>query len=246
MIFVCPVFPGENGALAAFSRLYAFPRNPDSPPSDGFCIMDSGAYGLHQRGGQMDASYIRKLANFYHPRVNDSVFAIAPDEFLNPAVSQQRFSSWHKQHSIPVVPVIQFHRMRHLDLYEILRQSAFYLKFREAIPTRQGRPFVCISNPGLWAQDCSGMGYAVRKMRDQWGDLWLHNLGAGWQPADVRAWQRLGCFDSIDSISYYSDAQRNLRWSYMGVSADLETPWQILAVHNARMAALAAGQAVDR
>src|SRR5690606_23031943 len=132
-------------------------RKPDAPPPSGFCIMDSGAYGLHQRGGVMDAAYVRKLANHYRRRVSENCFGIAPDEFLNPQVSMQRFQVWHLQHSIPVVPVIQFRKMRQLDLYEVVRQSKFYLRHRDKIPTWQGKPFIAISNPGLWAHDCRGL-----------------------------------------------------------------------------------------
>jgi hypothetical protein len=241
MIYVCPVFPGESGQLAAFNRLYAFPRKPDPAPSDGFCILDSGAYGLHQQGMVMDKIYVHKLASFYRSRVSENVFAIAPDEFLNPTVSKQRFANWQDRYGIPVVPVIQFKRIKRLDLYAMLQQSAFYLGYRDVIPTWQGRPFIAISNPGLRAFDCKSLAEGIKVLRRDWGDVWLHNLGAGWSPEDIRRWRDLDCFDSMDSIAYYTDALRGLRWSHTGIAADPDSPFPELALHNAQIALLILG-----
>ncbi len=229
-----PPFP-ELAAIASSGQKHIVFRAVRNPPG-GFCTLDSGAYGLYQRGGTMDARYILLLANFYRRHTSEAVFAVAPDEFLNPFVSQQRFIAWQQQYAIPVVPVIQFQKMKRLDLYLLLKQSAFYLRYRDALPRWQGRPVVAISNPGLWAHESTMLAKGIELLRREWGGVWLHNLGAGWSSDDIRRWRDLGCFDSIDSIAYYTSAQQHRRWSHVGESDDPQTRWQTLALHNAQVA----------
>jgi hypothetical protein len=246
VIYVCPVFPGENGELADFCRLYAFPRKPAPPPPGGFCLLDSGAFGLSQRKQVMDARYISILRRFYQKRVSSCVFGIAPDEYLNPQVSQRRFASWRKQAGPAIVPVIQLSARRRLDLHLIVSQSRFYLSYRDELPQWRGRPFVAISNPGLLAAESGMLKHAVGIIRQDWGDVWLHNLGAGWSPDDVRRWRDMDCFDSIDSIAYYTSAQEYMLWTEAGLCSECQMSWQKLAVDNAAAAVRIAANKGER
>lgn len=236
MIYVCPAFPGMTDELADCHRLYAYPRQPSAPAADAFVILDSGAYGLAKGGAKMNAAYVEKLAAHYQQHHAENVLCIAPDEYLNPRVTMNRFSDWHSHHSIPVVPVIQFPREKHLDLFSAYRQAQFYAAQREALPRYQGRPFLAVSNPNLRASQCYSLKALCLRIRALFGPCWLHCLGAGWWPQDIVDWRNLGCFDSIDSIAYYTDAQQHQRWQGQYVVSDFDTPFPALAAHNAHVA----------
>ena len=34
---------------------------------------------------------------------------------------------------------------------------------------------------------------------------WIHILGAGWSLQDIKDWQDVGYYDSMDSIAYYTE-----------------------------------------
>ena len=222
MIYVTPIPTPLRGRLLPFHRLYAYPAEPElPPPAGGFVILDSGAFGLSQRGGKMDRPWMRGLAEHYRRFAAEGVVCIAPDVFLDPATTWRNWRWWQDEIGVPVAPVIQFRQKRRLDLYDAVRQARQYAPWRPA--------FVAISNPGLRAIECrETMPALCRLVREAAGATWLHNLGAGWDAADVRAWRDLACFDSIDSIAYYTDAQAGRGWGGQP-AAD----WPDIAVGNA-------------
>lgn len=235
MIYIFAAHP-EPCADLPFPRLYAFPRKPASPPAESFVILDSGAYGLHQQGRTMDERYMRLLARYYAARTGPQVVGIAPDVFLNPRQSLANFRAWVHAGRPPVAPVLQCSRFKRLDLFDLLKQSDVYLRYRHQIPTLCGHPFLAFSNPGLKARECGVLPRLTERIRNAWGDVWIHNLGAGWSPRDIQEWAALGCFDSIDSIAYYTDAQRGLLWSQDGVIRQDGRDWHTLALLNAETA----------
>src|SRR5690606_15718880 len=101
---------------------------------------------------------------------------------------------------LPVVPVIQFTKMKHLDIFHARKQAMFYREF--------GNKIIAVSNPGLRGSAALPLKILTDELR-KIGYEWIHNLGAGWNYNDCRDWRKLG-FDSIDSISYYTDASHNL------------------------------------
>lgn len=186
------------------SRLYAYPMAVDKPTAGEFVILDSGAYGLSQRGMEIDAEHMFKLARYYKANGASNRFAvlgIAPDKFLDPEKTMDNYRFWHKYIQQPVVPVIQFKAMKKIDLHSGLRQVDFYLP---------GNRIMAISNPGLKARQAKAMHYLIEYMRKV-GVEWIHNLGAGWNTLDCRDWFEMG-FDSIDSIAYYTDADKGITW----------------------------------
>jgi len=196
------------------SRLYAYPSKPLLPTNNEFIIIDSGAYGLSQQGKEIDAEYMFKLSNFYKKYKASNKFpvlAIAPDKFLDPVKSMSNYKFWMQYIGLSVVPVIQFTKNKKIDLMNALKQIDFYLNFKT---DNQIYPNPCkifaISNPSLTAKEAKSIKYIIDYMRKK-GVEWIHNLGAGWNTNDCRDWFDIG-FDSIDSISYYTDAERGIAW----------------------------------
>lgn len=229
MIFVCPHFEGMEEEMLKFSRLYAFPGRPGVPPADGFVILDSGAWALALRGEAMGLGWMRKLAGHYEHYCDEVGYhCIAPDVFLNPYQTQWNWEWWQENVGLRVVPVIQFPKRRRLDVFSAVRQAQFYARWQPG--------FVAISNPGLLAMEGEGIAAVCAAVRAVMGEVWLHNLGAGWSSEDVRGWRELGCFDSVDSVAYYTDAQAGWSWRRDGKRERCERPWRELAVENARVA----------
>jgi hypothetical protein len=226
LTYVLPHYPNMPAALHAHHRLYAYPIPPNPPPPNGFTILDSGAFGLSQRASQIGRTHIQKLAAHYRPYAGQPGYrCIAPDVFLDPAATMRNWTHWHGQVSLPVVPVIQFPRRGQLDLYSTLKQAKFYAPFQP--------DFICISNPALNAAQSAPLVELCALVRQATGATWLHNLGAGWSPHDIAAWRDLACFDSIDSIAYYTDAQDGWLWRRDGGRQRSDQTWRDLARQNA-------------
>lgn len=229
MIYVLPTPPELRGRLLDHSRLYAYPAIPEPPPTDGFIILDSGAYALSRSGRNMTKAWMRSLADHYQRYGGERVHCIAPDVYLDPVRTIRNWQWWQDEIELPIVPVIQFKQTRRLDVYTVMQQARFYTRWRPS--------FVTISNPGLRAVECQDvMPTICQLVRQITGCEWLHNLGAGWDVKDIQAWAAWAeitppGFDSIDSIAYYTAAQGGERWfGYDG-------SWQDTAVANARYVA---------
>lgn len=229
MIYVTPTPNALRGQLLSTHRLYAYPLAPKTVPDGGFAILDSGAFALAQRGQAITPAYMLQLAAHYAEYQSANVHCIAPDEYLSPAATLANWRHWHQHFAIAIVPVIQFKRAKTLDLYTAIRQAKAYAPCAPS--------FVAISNPALSAA-LSGtlMQQICTTVRAITGATWLHNLGAGWHPKDIAAWRELACFDSIDSIAYYTDAQDGYKWRADGYRERSKDKWIDLAVHNARIA----------
>ena len=215
--------------MLAFSRLYAYPAQPAPSPPGGRSILDSGAFGLSQRGSAIDQHHMRRLAKYYQPYVGQhGYWCIAPDVFLDPHQTMRNWEWWQANVGLPVVPVIQFPHKRQINLYSVVKQAHFYAPWRPEC--------VAISNPALRAIESDGIEQVCQVVRSATGATWLHNLGAGWDPADIAAWRELNCFDSIDSIAYYTDAMGGWLWRRDGKREPSELPWREIALENARVA----------
>lgn len=232
MLYVFPVPRELRGALLNYSRLYAYPVEPEPPPDDGFVILDSGAFGLATAGARMDDRYIARLAEHYARYAEDRVLCVAPDEYPNPARTMKNFVGWR---GVPVVPVCQSSRKRAVDAYAMLRQARLYGQHLDKIARYQDRPVVAVSNPALDARDIDARVWQIicATIRAHVPGAWIHLLGAGWEPNDIRAWASMDCFDSMDSIAYYTDAMALRAWCR---SVEPATSWQEIALLNARVA----------
>ena len=232
MIFICPQPPRMT--IDGVDALYPFPRPPKLNAHKRI-ILDSGAFGLAQRGKAIDYHHMRRLAGYYrkYGASNDwPVVGIAPDVFLDHNATMKNWRWWHDNIGLPVVPVIQF-SSRRLDPYVIIRQSKFYAGYKP--------PVVAIGNPMLSATESRELmpmiAYTVRQIT---GARWIHHLGAGWSPKDIMAWREMNCFDSIDSIAYYTDAQNGKMWHASGGITLSTFDFTIVARHNAFTATLLA------
>lgn len=233
MLYITCAPPGSPAP--SDNWLYAHPRVPVSAPERGaICILDSGAYALSQRGQSITPAYMQVLAAYYRAH-GSGAHCIAPDVFLDPAQTLANWRYWQETLRGPVVvPVIQFAKKGKLDLMLAHRQARSYA----------GHPFVAISNPGLTAAQSARQNIVelCAIVRSVSGAARLHNLGAGWSPKDVAAWRDLGCFDSIDSIAYYTDAQDGWLWRLDGkrVRSDLPQP-ELIALNACAAIAVAGG-----
>jgi len=211
MIYVLAHTPHAEPWITTRPRLYAYPKVPDVS-GDALVLLDSGAFGLSLRGQRINDTHMVKLADHYRQHTGGHVIPIAPDEFLNPSRSMSNFEHWHEHHAIPVAPVIQMRHERHFDAMSAQRQLAFYKTY--PLPLFAGRPVMCFSNAAWRAiefeRHASGLRLALR-MHFPAG-VWLHNLGAGWDLHDIRAWAALDIFSSIDSIAWYTDADAGKAW----------------------------------
>lgn len=236
-MFVACQNKNTRGLFDDKPRLYAYPSIPVLPTKDEFIIIDSGAYALSQKGKEIDATYMFKLSGFYKKYGASNVFpilGIAPDKFLDPYKSMANYNFWQQYIGLPIVPVIQFTKAKKIDLYSALKQVDFYLNFKNKNEMYPRRPKIfAISNPSLTAKESKQIVYLIEYMRKQ-GIEWIHNLGAGWNTNDCKDWHKIG-FDSIDSISYYTDAERGLAWktcSYISDKSNLELKQLIINNYN--------------
>lgn len=234
MQYVLPIPNWLRNKLIDFSRLYAFPAKPERKLPDhpkGFIILDSGAFAQSRSNAanRMDAQYIEQLADHYrlYATGQDRYHCIAPDVYLDPDASMQNFEDWMRVHPT-VAPVIQSTKKFHYDLPAIRTQAEFYAPYQP--------DFVCFSNPGLRAYQKDGITNIVDMIRDITGAHHIHHFGAGWDRADIVSWNRIGQFDSMDSIAYYTT-----RTAF----ADSKIRDRIsLAIHNAHLANLICGNPI--
>lgn len=200
MQFVFPVPDFLRGELLHASRLYAYPTLPELPPAtDGLILLDSGAFHLSKAKKRMDAVYMEKLAAHYEQFQGERIYAVAPDEFLNPKQTLKNWEYWHAcGYPADVVPVLQCTRKGTYDWKAIQEQALVYKEYSP--------DFICFSNPGLRCLEKTELlREMMSRVRRITGAKHLHNLGAGWDIQDICAWRDSGIFDSIDSISYYTE-----------------------------------------
>lgn len=229
MKFICTHFDGMPQEMKVLSRLYAFPIEPEPPPDDGLVILDSGAFGLSQRGQRIGIGHMQRLALYYKPYINQSGYhCIAPDVFLEPELTMRNWEWWQEYVKLPVVPVIQFPKLKRIDVYSALCQAQYYAPWRPE--------FVAISNPGLAAMESNGIVETCILVRQLAGAGWLHYLGAGWSPSDLTVWRDLACFDSLDTVAYYTDAQEGILWRRDDGQEWSDRPWRDIALENAKVA----------
>lgn len=230
MLFVFSAFDQLPARMLAYPRLYAFPREPD-PPGDTFVILDSGAFGLAQRGCKIDERYMARLATYYAQYQSPCFICVAPDVFLDPVRTFANYLVWQRKYSsLRIAPVLQARKEGILDLYDLRRLVNNYLSYLDAWPRLGDRPVLMLGNPGLYGlSDASRAAQSLSQIiRQAVPNVWLHLLGAGWSLMDIGAWAQLGAFDSIDSIAYYEDAKRGISWQG-AASKD----WRETAANNA-------------
>ena len=200
-IWVCPHCPNKKSEneiekIEGLARLYAYPCEPRFK-NGGLVILDSGAFGLHQAGQKINSAYMQRLSEHYKKYCNENVFCVAPDEFLNPEQSMLNFIKWKKAGLFEkIVPVLQSERKLYVNEKSLLQQATFYKKYSDVI---------FFSNPSLNAEQAKA--YRIDKIFKKIKNIgfkWIHNLGAGWNLADIKLYSQMQYLDSFDSISYYS------------------------------------------
>lgn len=227
-MFVCAAHKSLN--LQKFNRLYAFPTVPDLA-GDNMVILDSGAFALSKSGKKMNADYMQRLADHYrHYQTRDNVFCIAPDVFKNSFLSVRQYQNFIADFAdVPVCPVVQF-KSSTIDLFSTKKQIDSYAQMRQS-------RFVAISNNAFCPlKQHKELSYITDYIRRRFGSVWVHVLGAGYSHNNVKDWLKTGV-NSIDSISYYTDAQHNMRWLAHSYNHEIsQLDFKTLAIENARVA----------
>jgi len=229
-MFICAAHKQLAPQLNEFNRLYAFPTVPDLDGQHKI-ILDSGAFGLSKSGRKMDAQYLNDLALHYQKYGQQkNVFCIAPDVFKNSHQSIRQYKDFTQRYpNIKVVPVLQF-QTKNIDLFNAKKQIDEYSRLSNS-------GMICVSNNKFNpVKQFDELQYIVKKIRHKFKHVWIHVLGAGYSHNNVKDWLKTGV-DSIDSISYYTDAQAKLQWlrdSYQTHPSPLE--FKQLALHNAEVA----------
>jgi hypothetical protein len=196
-VFVYPVPAWLRGRLLDKPRLYAFPVEPE-PPGETFIILDSGAFGLSQRGRTMDVSYLGRLgAHYKRHGASDRlpIVAVAPDVYLDPQRTLDNWRGWSRR----AAPVIQFAARGQISERLARVQAAEYARRRPSV--------WCVSNPGLRARPAKLLGIesVFRALKREYAAEWVHCLGAGWDAEDLREWAQCDSLDSFDSIAHYTN-----------------------------------------
>lgn len=211
MKYVLAHTPIADDWIYKYPRLYAYPKSPNTHGEE-LVLLDSGAFGLSLIGKRIDESHMEKLAQHYNQHTGNNVVPIAPDEFLNPDRSMSNFRQWHVKHKIPVAPVLQVRKTHQFDAMGIHRQLAFYKQY--PLARFNGKQFICFSNAGWRGIEFAPYAQALRiaiRLNFPAG-IWLHNLGAGWEPKDIQHWMSFDLFNSIDSIAWHTDAANGKSW----------------------------------
>jgi len=194
--FVCPVPNWLRGKLLEYNRLYAFPIIPESLRNAEFQILDSGAYGLSLSNRKMNDEYLENLNIHYHKFSGKNIYCVAPDTFLNFKETIEKFEKWHSNDYHEVKPVIQMSKAKNFDWNIIKYQLDYYSDFFQG-----NIDFLFFSNPF-----CRQIEYPknlFKRIHDLYAVDWIHNLGAGWNLQDVKAWSQTNV-NSIDTIAYYN------------------------------------------
>lgn len=214
--------------LSTFDRLYAYPNIPIIT-KEHMIILDSGAFALSKKKKKMDDDYLKKLAQHYGWYAkHDNVYFVAPDVFKFPELSMKQFLSFKQICDIDVAPVIQF-KNNSVDLFCAKKQIKFYRQYCNP-------RMVCISNHNFGInKERNNIKFVVEMIKECFGDIKIHVLGAGFNSADVAKWASTG-ITSMDSISYYTDAPRQ-KWIFgRGDVEPSDRPFKEVALHNAHVA----------
>lgn len=188
----------EIRKIKGISRLFAYPKAPHFENRGSLVILDSGAYGLSLQGRKITKAHMKKLDEHYRKYANEKTLCIAPDEFLGPMQSMWNMRKWFKNGYYPdIAAVIQADRMRKIDINNLKYQADYYSNFTDEF---------CFSNNGLTGK--MAINFNLEKlfeyMKKELGAKWIHVLGAGWSLQDIKDWQQIRYFDSLDSVAYYN------------------------------------------
>ena len=156
----------------------------------------------------MDDEYIQQLAKHYEQYVQyKNVHFIAPDVFKFPELSMKQFLYFRSICNVDAAPVIQF-KSPTADIFSAKKQIRFY---KEHAPNLR---LICISNHAFNIErQSSAISEIVKIIQASWADIKIHVLGAGFNSRDVATWMKTG-ITSMDSVSYYSDAQSKQKWVF--------------------------------
>lgn len=186
----------EIAKIDGISRLFAYPAKPHFDNNGRIVILDSGAFGLSVAKKKMNLNYMKELSEHYNQYYKNNVICIASDEFLNPSQSMRNIQIWTKNNLFSdITAVLQADKKHIINIDNLKMQIDFYLNFTNKI---------CFSNNGLYGKHAKSLEKAFYYAKNK-GVKWIHILGAGWSLEDIKDWEKVKYFDSMDSIMYYKN-----------------------------------------
>jgi hypothetical protein len=221
-----------------YAKLFAYPNEPKY--SSTLTILDSGAFYFYMSKRARPANYIESLRSYYekYGQVAGTYCAV-PDVVLSPAKTMRAYEEWYKvSPTVKVFPVLQC-TSTCLDLSLLTKQLEFYKALVKGGLTPE-LDFIALANPGISPLEAKHELAFLRRLISLYHpSAWAHVFGAGFSARDVYDWHSCG-FDSIDSISYYTDAQRGVCWkskSYEKEVFDIkQVDWTTIALKNLELA----------
>lgn len=201
---------GELPAGLPELREWIFYSFPHKPRLTGKCrVLSSGTWGLASLGkGNYGVRGWNDLYNYYikYAGIGTPGWRMMPDEYLHPYKTMKNFKEWYERFpDMPVIPIIQFSKKKHCDIYLARKQIQFYWQYN---PDR-----ICISNPGFRCDEwLTELSFVSEMCKDMLGGPWIHVLGAGWDMFDITQYLKIDTIDSIDSIAYYTAARDGVMW----------------------------------
>lgn len=206
-------------------------------------ILSSGTWGIASAGGFYKTRNWDRLYKYYKQFQNVGYpgWRMMPDEYLRPWKTMKNFQKWMESYpDLPVVPIIQSTKEKCFDLFTAKKQIQFYKQFS---PNK-----ICISNPAFFCHEwVEELTFIAMSIKDILNGPWIHVLGAGWDIGDIKQYARIEAIDSVDTIVYYTAAQRGEAWrchisnSIPVKNLKCDCPacssvidgWQRIAMHNA-------------
>lgn len=200
----CKRLENKIKQLGKLNRLFAYPTEPHFD-NHKLVILDSGAFGLSQQNKSINKSYMFKLSKHYehYKSMHDNMLCIAPDIFKDPFGSITNIKKWRAFKLFKdITPVLQNSERSIIDIDELKYQVDFY--------TSLGYNTLCYSlyntNGTLHKQQNIDVVFKYAKSKNV---KHIHCLGAGWDIQDIRVWQTIEGWNTMDSIQYYATKNVN-------------------------------------
>ena len=191
--------------LLGYNRLYAYPNAP-SITNEHKIILDSGAFHMYKARKPMTIEYADKLLKHYEQfKGLGNVYCVCADTPKNPYKTKKLLEYMLKQNPL-TCPVLHNPSNKGFDAFSIKKQIDEYSKICSD-------RFIAISRSQLDINSnntLNTMKFVVGLAKKHFKHF--HVFGAGYNQYEVMRWRKTGC-DSIDSISYYTDAECGDSWN---------------------------------
>jgi hypothetical protein len=192
--------------LLEYNRLYAYPNIP-TVTNEHKIILDSGAFHMYKAKKPVTIEYADKLLEHYEQfKTYSNIYCICADTPKNPYKTKKLLEYMLKENPL-VCPVLHNPSDKGFDAFSIKKQIENY---SELCSDR----FIAMSRSKLDINSDKALNtlkFITKIVKKYFKHF--HIFGAGYNHNEVLRWRKTGC-DSIDSISYYTDAEYGESWDF--------------------------------